>query len=165
MPVIFGTFDPRGDIGEGNGNATLDFAALRSTGFPSERDTSDIVRIEMAHGRRGGARTLEVHQTNTPAAANPRADLSYEEAPDRSAKTHFVVAVANNLWAQELDVISAWRGDGAGRGELKVTQGLATGLAGVDCWGPSTVATYVKRDWDEAANAGDANTCVLPALR
>ncbi|MDX2022482.1 MAG: hypothetical protein SF187_19755 [Deltaproteobacteria bacterium] len=165
VPVIFGTFDPRGAIGDGSGQVTLDFAGLRSTGFPGDRDTTNIMKIEMVHGRKDGSRTLEVHQTNTEAADNRRTDLTYAEAPDGAARTHFVMAVTNNLWAQELDVVSAWRSDGAGRGELKVTQGLATGLLGIDCWGPSTVATYVRRDWNEAVNAGDVNTCVLPALR
>lgn len=165
VQVISGTFDPLGGLGKGNGQVSFNVEALRSIQYPLGPDIVEVRKIDITHARNDGFRSLLVHQDNTATAAAPTADLTYSESPDGSATTHFVLALAANLWTSEIDVVSAWRGDGAGRGEIKVTKGLATGLVGIDCWGPTTVATYVSRDWDKAANQGDIATCVLPPLR
>lgn len=74
-----------------------------------------------------------------------------------------------DVFAKALENLVRFRNEASpltsGRGEIKVTSGLAAGLVGIDCWGPSTVPTYVSRDWDKAANQGDMATCVLPPLR
>ena len=165
VPVIYGTFDSKGGLGEGNGKVSFDVDRLRSIQYPVGPDIVEVRKIDITHSRNDGFRSLLVHQDNTATAAAPTADLTYSESPDGSATTRFVLTLAANLWTSEIDVVSAWRGDGAGRGEIKVTRGLATGLLGIDCWGATTVPTYVSRDWDKAANQGDMGTCVLPPLR
>lgn len=165
VPVISGTFDPMGGVGDGNGRLTFDVDALRAISYPIGSDVSKLRSLNMNHFRQAGSRSLVVHQTNVATADVPTADLTYNESADGSANTHFVMTLSANLWVQEIDVVSAWRGDGVGRGEIKVTSGLATGSVGTDCWGPSTIPTFVKRDWDPAASMGDAASCLLPPLR
>ena len=165
VPVIFGTFDPVGGVGEGSGVLNFDVDALRSIAFPIGKDVRELRFLNMKHVHQGGSRALVVHQTNLATAASPTADLTYNESADGSANTRFVMTLSANLLAQEIDVVSAWRGDGAGRGEIKVTRGLAMGSVGTDCWGTSTIPTFVKRDWDPSASAGDAASCLLPPLR
>jgi hypothetical protein len=164
-PVISGTFDPIGGVGEGNGELNFDVDALRTIGFPVDNDVKELRSLKMMHSLQDGLRTLVVHQSNVATAKTPMSDLSYNETSDGSANAHFVMTLSSNLWTQEIDVISAWRGDGAGRGEIKVTRGLATGSIGTDCWGTSTIPTFVRRDWDATASQGDVTSCALPPLR
>jgi hypothetical protein len=165
VPVIFGTFDPVGGVGEGNGVLNFDVDALRSIAFPVGSDVRELRSLNMKHSHQGDSRSLVVHQINVATAKSPTSDLTYNESVDGSANARFVMTLSENLWAQEVDVVSAWRGDGSGRGEIKVTSGLATGSVGTDCWGSSTIPTFVKRDWAPSASLGDVATCVLPPLR
>ena len=61
---------------------------------------------------------------------------------------------------------SMWRlTDFAGRADLVVTEGTATGLSASECWGPDTLLLYRHRDWEPLADIGTAQACsIAPAV-
>ena len=76
-----------------------------------------------------------------------------------------MAAEATTSGSQAIGIRSRWLASGAGRGDARVTEGLAAlgGNVGIDCWGPDTRATYVRRDFATRSDGdGDPATCVFP---
>jgi hypothetical protein len=108
--------------------------------------------------------TAEMTVRNVPGAPAPGATYAYSENADGSGEMTFVWRVRDNVWLQAAELHSRWVAGGAGRADASIVEGLAAaaGARGVDCWGPDTRATYVRRDFGERRMEGDPASCVLP---
>jgi hypothetical protein len=65
---------------------------------------------------------------------------------------------------QAMQVASTWRlSDSAGRADVTVTAGLATGKGATECWGPDARATYINNAFEPEKNFNMESNCVFPA--
>ncbi len=165
--LLRGRFAPSGSARRGDGSFVVDTRPLRDAGFPGGFD--DLAAVDMKYQTRDFPVTVAATITNlarpgeaTPAAAN----YSYREQKDGSGEFTFVVHGGATIAVQAYEVQSRWLGSGAGRADVRVTEGLAVLLNAreVDCWGIDTRTTYSRRDFSPGTErTGDENTCAFAA--
>ena len=164
QPLLSGTFIPAGGARLGRGTISLDLVSARREGYPVA-EFNELQDLKIAYQRTSAPYTVEMKVRNVPEAPTPGADYAYAENADGSGQMSFVWQVRDNLWVQAAELVSRWVPGGAGRADARIIEGLAAaaGALGVDCWGPDTRATYVRRDFGERRNEGDPASCVLGA--
>lgn len=185
VAYVRGEFQPAGGVQRGTGRIDIVTAGLRRLGVALDRDPRDddpelswldTMTIQYRSQPPVAWQAEAVAFAGDPAAPPDAraAHWAYREyagggaagAPADTAEFRFAFDGAPNLWLQAAQVVSTWRlSDHAGRADLTVTEGLAAGLAGTDCWDASTRATYTRRDWAREQDRGDPASCVFPAAR
>jgi hypothetical protein len=160
--LITGNFIPAGGTRLGRGHIVLDLVEARRQGYPVA-DFNELEYLEIDYQRRVSPFTTTMTIRNIPGAPVPGASYSYAENADRSGEMTFVFrpALTPNM---PVELHTRWLASGAGRGDARVLEGgpLVTGLRGIDCWGPDTRPTYVRRDWAQPRREeGDPASCVL----
>jgi hypothetical protein len=160
-PLFTGNFAPLGGVRHGRGALQFTAAAARAAGYPLD-GLVGLQTLDITYDTSGFPISLEIQDTDFP--AGNMASYKYLQQQDGSGSMRFGFPFpAGGIFASSLEIYSRWFGSGAGRADLKVLTGLATGMKGVDCWGIDTRATYVHRDWDKAMEKGSEATCVFPA--
>jgi len=165
FPLITGQFAPGpGGARRGSGELHVLLVDARAQGYPVP-EWGVVERIDIIHQRLDRPHTVSMAITNVATAEFPKADFKHAENADGSGEVSFVFRPRDNVWAQAIAIRTRWLPSGAGRGDARVTEGIAalSGNVGIDCWGPDTRATYVRRDWaTPKIETGDPATCVFP---
>jgi hypothetical protein len=163
--LINGQFAPDpGGARRGSGELHVLLKDARAQGYPVP-EWGEIERIDIIHQRLDHPHTVSMTITNVSTAEVPRAEFRYSENADNSGEVSFVFRPRDNVWVQAIAIRTRWLPSGAGRGDARVTEGIAalSGNVGIDCWGPDTRASYVRRDWaTPKIEMGDPATCVFP---
>lgn len=159
LSLLTGSFAPSGGARKGSGQMIFDTVAARAAGYPLT-EFGDLQRLDVTYQTVSFPVTVDMVIANRPGADSPGATYQYRERADGSGEMVFAWRTKE---ARSLQVRSRWLGSGAGRSDVRVTEGLGLGLGGVDCWGIDTHATFVRRDWDAAANSGSEATCAYAA--
>jgi hypothetical protein len=160
-PLFSGNFAPLGGVRHGRGELHFTAVAARAAGYPLD-GLIGLQTLDIAYDTSGYPISLHIDVTDFP--LNNQASYQYLEQQDGSGSMRFVFPfAAGGIFASSLEIYSRWVGSGAGRADVKVLAGLATGMKGVDCWGIDTRATYVHRDWEKTVEKGSEATCVYPA--
>lgn len=142
----------------------LDVVEARRQGYPTA-DFNELEELQIEFQRRDAPYRTKMTVRNMKESPNPGSTYVYAENADSSGEMTFVWQVRDNVWVAAVELYSRWIASGAGRADARIIEGLAAvaGSRGIDCWGPDTRATYVRRDWGERRETGDLATCVLPA--
>jgi len=162
-PLITGHFDPGARLRRGRGGLMVLLAEARVQGYPVA-EWGQVETIAIEYQRLVYPHTVDMIITNVALADTPRATVNYSENADGSGQMLFELRLRDNIWAQAIAVRTRWLASGAGRGDARVTEGLAalSGNVGIDCWGPDTRATYSRRDFEPKRMEGDPASCVFP---
>ena len=159
--LFTGQFAPNPMGGRGDGAFHFSAAAARTAGYPL-LDLAGVDTLDIEYSTLTVPRHIHIELTNFP--AEQKAAYDYQETPDGAGAMLFQFPTpGGGALVMSLEIRSRWLATGAGRADVTVLTGLATGMKGVDCWGVDTRATYVHRDWDQALDRGDVSTCVFPA--
>jgi hypothetical protein len=166
FPLITGQFAPgAGGVRRGSGDLHVILTDARAQGYPVP-EWGEIDRIDIVHKRLDYPHTVDMTMTNVATAPFPRAEFQHSLNADGSGEVRFVLRPRDlGIYVQAIAIRTRWLPTGAGRGDARVTEGLAalSGNVGIDCWGPDTRATYVRRDWaNPKIETGDPATCVFP---
>jgi hypothetical protein len=165
FPLITGQFLPApGGARRGSGELHVVLTDARAQGYPVP-EWGEIDRIDIIHQRLQYPHRVDMAIANVPTAEVPRAEFKHSLNADGSGEVSFVFRPRDNVIVQAVSIRTRWLPTGAGRGDARVTEGLAalSGNVGVDCWGPDTRATHVRRDWaTPPVLTGDPATCVFP---
>lgn len=162
-PLIVGEFTPTGGTRLGSGAIHLVLVEARGQGYPVA-DFNELEDLQIDYQRRVAPFTTTMKLRNVAGAMNPGATYTYAEDVDRAGEMTFVLQVRDTPLVPAVELRTRWLATGAGRGDARVPEGLpaVTSLRGIDCWGPDTRPTYVRRDW-ERREEGNVSTCALPA--
>jgi hypothetical protein len=168
FPLVTGTFAPGpGGARRGSGDLHVNLVDARMQGYPVP-EWGQVERIDIDHQRLDYPHKVTMLISNVATSEVPRAEFQHAQNADASGEVSFVFRPRDNIWGiyiQAVAIRTRWLASGAGRGDARVTEGLAalSGNGGVDCWGPDTRATYVRRDWaNPKIETGDPATCVFP---
>jgi len=174
---VRGSFNPAGGVRKGRGQVVLSTLGLRFLGLPLDKDPTDAedelswldtLTIDYATLNDVSWDAVAVLHVD-PAAAMPpeatQAQWHYQEnVAGNQATYRFAWEGGTDLYVQAAQVASTWRlSDSAGRADVTVTAGLATGKRATECWGPDARGTYINRPFEPDMNRGVESDCVFPA--
>jgi hypothetical protein len=163
--LITGQFAPGpGGARRGSGELHVLLVDARAQGYPV-RPWGQVERIDIIHQRLAYPHTVTMDIINVATADVPRGEFQHALNADGSGEVRFVFRPRDNVLVQAIALRTRWLASGAGRGDARVTEGLAalSGNVGIDCWGPDTRATYVRRDFaNPKVELGDPASCVFP---
>jgi hypothetical protein len=165
FPLITGQFAPGpGGARRGQGKLDVILTHARTQGYPVS-EWGQVEHIAIDHQRLQYPHTVQMTIANVATAEVPRGEFQHALNADGSGEVSFVFRPRDNVIVQAVSIRTRWLATGAGRGDARVTEGLAalSGNVGIDCWGPDTRATHVRRDWaNPPILIGDPATCVFP---
>jgi hypothetical protein len=165
FPLVTGRFAPNpGGARRGSGELHVTLKDARTQGYPVP-EWGQVELLDIIHQRLDYPHTVKMTITNVPIAEVPTAEFQHSENADGSGEVSFVFRPRDNVWVQAIAIRARWLASAAGRGDARVTEGIAalSGNVGIDCWGPDSRATYVRRDWaTPKIETGDPATCVFP---
>jgi hypothetical protein len=159
--LISGFFEPAGGVRQGSGQLKFLPAEARTTQYPLDGLT-DFDALTIDYDTRTFPITVKLTIISFP--TRDGAAYEYHADADGSGTMDFRFPTpAGGIVVSEVAIHSRWRGSAAGRADVTVTKGLATGAKGTDCWGIDTCPTWVHRDWAPAMEMGTESSCVFPA--
>jgi len=176
---VSGSFNPAGGVRKGRGQVVLSTLGMRFLGLPLDKNPADT-DDELAWLDTLTINYATLNDVSWDAFAMLHVDPADAMPPEATqAQWHYREDAAKNMgtfrfgWeggadlhAQAMQITSTWRlSDSAGRADVLITAGLATGKAATECWGPDAVATYINRTYEPEKNKGMENTCVFPAAQ
>ncbi len=174
---VSGNFNPAGGVRKGRGQVLLSTLGLRLLGLPLDKNPNDeddelawldTLKIDYATLDDVSWDALAMLHIDPAAAMPPEATQAQwhykENYATNQANYRFGWEGGSNIYAQAMQVASTWRlSDSAGRADVTVTAGLATGKGATECWGPDARATYINRAFEPEMNTGVESDCVFPA--
>ncbi len=171
IPFFTGSFDAAGGVRQGNGSVNVDFASLRTGGFPldSSTDQLDTLQIDYQNYQTPGSPvSVTLVITRQPDANGvTSATFTYEILTDGSGEIVFTL-VGNVVPGPAIETVTinaAWIPSGAGKATLAVVSGDKAGAAQTECWDASFQATYNSKPWALAEDLGDPSQCpILPTF-
>ena len=146
--LMTGRFYPSGGLGRGRGEIELNVSNVRAAEYPVE-EFSDLAKLRIKYDRVAKPISIEMAFESTQASSQTTAIYRYLENADASGEMVFAITQPDVL-ARKVSMRSRWKPSGAGRADASVLEGgltLVTDPTGVDCWGPDSRATYVRRGW------------------
>lgn len=78
---------------------------------------------------------------------------------DGSGAMGFVIKSTNPMTSR-LDIVSKWRGDGAGVSVATVSEGTYSGATRIECWNAAFKVSYFRETWPGGQESGVATDCV-----
>jgi hypothetical protein len=166
IPLLTGTYAPGASSRSGSGELMIETGPLRAVGYSFGNDLRHLQKLTLRHTREERGRTLSAEHSRIESVEGDALRSSrLETTNEASGAGHvtFQLTMDSNLWVQEATILTRWNEEGAGRGDMRVTVGLASGMQGTDCWDARTRALYVHRDWDATAAFGQATNCAFAA--
>jgi hypothetical protein len=168
ISFFLGTFDAAGGIRQGNGSVTVDFAALKSAGFPLDYKPAalDTLSIDYQKYDTPGSPVSVTFMITQPADANgvTSVTFTYLILTDGSGEMAFTL-VGNVIPGPALDTVTInaqWLPAGEGKATEAIVSGDGAGLTRVQCWDASFNATYNDEPWMTSSNLGDPSQCPTP---
>ncbi len=164
LHLITGHFSPSGSARRGSGELILDLKDARAAGYPVA-EFAELLRLSITYQTREFPIAVDQTWWTTTFGDTPTAQFSYREGQDGTGSLTFRHRVGDPA-LPVLAVQSRWQGAGAGRADATIVGGPYDGIAGIDCWGPDTRATYSARPWEKdpkKLTGGDAASCIFAA--
>ena len=168
LQFFTGTFDASGGIKQGNGSVTVDFASLKSAGFPLDAKAAALDTLSIAyqnHDTPGSpvSVTLMITQPPDPMTGVTAATFTYEILTDGSGEIAFTL-VGNIIPvppSTRLAINAQWLPSGAGKATEAIVSGDGAGTVPprIQCWDASFDQTYNSEPWMASSNFGDPSNC------
>ncbi len=151
-----GHFEPTMDVRKGAGEMHFFLAAAREGGLNVDSNLAIARSIDITYDTVPPVKVTE----ELPADGRHDFSYSYAEQPAGGARMEAKFGLDNIPGAERFHAISRWDNTGAGRGDVAIIQGSATGLDfQVQCWDSAFLVTY--SDDFLTAPVGDPARCVL----
>jgi hypothetical protein len=154
-----------GGARRGRGKIVYDLERPRAVGYPVDPE-SDLLRLDVSYDRTVEPNIVDLTSVDVATTMGPgaRGSYRYRENQDGSGTFFFVARPVGINGVQELEIRSRWLASGAGRADVRITEGFLALLnpGVIDCWGPDGGATFVRRTWQTPPETGDIATCVFP---
>jgi hypothetical protein len=168
VPFFTGSFDAAGGVRQGNGSVSVDFASLRTAGFPLDANTIALntLTIDYQNYQTTGSpvSVTLVIQRQPDANGVTSVTFTYVILTDGSGEIAFTL-VGNVVPGPAIETVTinaAWIASGAGQATLAVVSGDGAGATQTECWDASFQPTYNSKPWAAYENLGDPSQC--PAL-
>jgi hypothetical protein len=166
-----GSFDAAGGVRQGNGSVSVDFAALRTAGFPLDANAVQLntLTIDYQNYQTPGSPVSVTLVIMRQPDANGVTSLTftYEILTDGSGEIAFTL-VGNLVPGPAIETVTinaAWIPSGAGEATLAVVSGDGAGAMQTECWDASFQPTYNSKPWAVAEDLGDPSLCpTLPTF-
>lgn len=165
--IISGEADTNPGENLGNGSFLIDFDAGRRVN-PIDADPDARGTVEVRYDLK--ARHLDLDIATTDERGVPvTAVYRYDEGVDRSGEMFFSIDTNMDAAAalEHAEVTSKWKSTGAGRSDVKATDGdIRAMVSGTQCWNSQFTSVYEEfsgsaEDAEFNANAGDRAACEL----
>ena len=168
VKLIFGHHVPGATELEGQGTFTVDWDAAQT--LPEK--SKEIGKANFSYARNAaldvtvGVQFKQVRDEETSQLID--ADYAFAQATGGDGSFEFVIhkdmtdLPSNTAAIERMAVMSRWHNDGAGRCDVKVSEGdIVTPVTLSECWGPTFLETYYSDSLGMAAVQGEESACVF----
>jgi hypothetical protein len=162
--LIAGNAAPGARDGEGSGDFSIDFDAIRRVDPFSGEDARGVVSVNYDLDRRHLDMAISTVEDRAGTPTPVFYDYTYDEAADRSGNMTFAIHADSDdagTLAEDAELRSRWKATGAGRADLRLSGGDLQGLqvSAVECWDTAFRRVYYTDSVQWQPTEGNAADC------